>query len=471
MSGTASASRSGQTGRPADLPIRVRRARPADTRAVLDFTRATWDGWDYLPSVWQAWLEAPDGVLLVALPDAPHQLDLFGRPLSPDRPIGVARVAMLSEREAWLEGLRVDPGVRTRGVARLLHGAALAWARAQGARWVRYATGEDNEGSHRLGAHHGFRLLRPWRSYQPPSEDDSDDADGIVEDGEQTIYDVAADDDQFADLADEPAGEVPEDVEARATGIELPETELAGHGRIAGEGAEPPLPEAARPGAPAATPADARRRLHRAGLALDPHSPPAVADAWWERLAADGTFRAGDRLCEARSWAFQELTRERFEAYVRAGEVLVSGEAPPAMPGSGAASPGASRAGTAGAGNPHERGGSWGLLVLPLQGTRPDGDRPWAAVAAGDADAVLRLAAAARDALGRPVRLRIPDGSPIVVERADAFTAAGFPPSSGTLHVLARELTADAPIDLGPAGLLTLEEPPRRVAVPAEERR
>ena len=179
-----------------DLAISVRRARPGDTHAVLDFARATWDGWDYIPTVWGSWLQAADGVLLVATPNVRRELDLFGRPLHPDRPIGIARVAMLSPDEAWLEGLRVDPGVRHRGVARLLHGACLVWARAQGATSVRYATGAGNEGSHRLGAHHGFRLLRPWRSYQPP-RDEAEDA----EDAE--AHAAGADEDAFADLADE----------------------------------------------------------------------------------------------------------------------------------------------------------------------------------------------------------------------------------------------------------------------------
>ena len=428
------------------LPIRVRRARPGDTRAVLDFTRATWEGWDYIPSVWHSWLEAPDGVLLVATADAPRELDLFGRPLSAGRPIGIGRVAMLAPGEAWLEGLRVDPGVRNRSVARLLHGACLVWAREQGATAIRYATGEDNEASHRLGAWHGFRPLRPWRSYQPPRDAHADDEDGQV-------HAEAADEDDFADLADDAGGQVPADVVARATG-DLPQASRGVEPDEIGDlGDSAELGDAERLDVDRdrLSPAGTRRRLRRAGLSLDPNASAATVTAWWARVASDETFLAGDRLYEFRSWAFQELTADRFAGHVHSGEVMV-----------------------------HETGGrtadavpaaDWGLAIVPLDDPRVVGDRPWAALVAGDGDEIVRLAVAIRDALRRPIRLRVPEGAPAVEGRADLFTAAGFPSSEGALHILARQITAEDAIDIGPPGAMTFEEPPRRVAVaPSVER-
>ncbi len=433
-----------------DLAISVRRARPGDTHAVLDFARATWDGWDYIPSVWRSWLHAPDGVLLVATPNVRRELDLYGRPLHLDRPIGIARVAMLSPDEAWLEGLRVDPGVRNRGVARLLHGACLAWARAQGATSVRYATGAGNEGSHRLGAHHGFRLLRPWRSYQP-RRDEVEDAD--TEDAE--AHAAGADDDAFADLADEAEGEIPLDLAVLATGEGLDDTSDAGRQHEAPDGVEEPGPgeaagepgpgqgAAASAGAPAGRASLTReighRRLRRAGLMLDPRAAPEAWAPWWRRVDADPTFALGDRLYEFRSWAFQELTIDRFASHVRSGDVLVL-----------------------------ERGDlrgrvRWALAIVPLGEAIAADERPWAALVAGDGDEVLELAVATRAALGRPLRLRVPDGAPMVATRTAAFVAAGLPPADDTLHILARELPPDAPIDVGGPGAVTFEEPPRHV--------
>ena len=448
--------RTDPAGPRSDLAISVRRARPGDTHAVLDFARATWDGWDYIPSVWRSWLQAPDGVLLVAIPNVHRELDLFGRPLHPDRPIGIARVAMLSPDEAWLEGLRVDPGVRNRGVARLQHGACLAWARAQGATSVRYATGAGNEGSHRLGAHHGFRLLRPWRSYQPP-RDEAEDA----EDAE--AHAAGADEDAFADLADEAEGEIPLDVAALATGEGLDDTAAATRQHEAPDGVEEPAPVdaagepgrgqggAVSAGGPAGrgslTREAARRRLRRAGLMLDPGAGPEAWTPWWQRVDADPTFALGDRLYEFRSWAFQELTIDRFESHVRSGDVLV-----------------VERAGPRGRAR-------WALAIVPLGEAIAADERPWAALVAGDGDEVLRLAVATRAALGRPLHLRVPDGAPIVATRTAAFVAAGLPPADDTLHILARELPPDAAIDIGGPGAVTFEEPPRRVtALPHRSR-
>ncbi len=442
-------STTGSAAPPPDLPIVVRRARPGDTRAVLDFTRGTWDGWDYIPRVWQAWLEAPDGVLLVATPNVHRQLDLYGRPLSPDRPIGIARVAILSEREAWLEGLRVDPGVRQRGVARRLHGACLVWARAQGATTVRYATGEENEGSHRLGAYHGFRLLRPWRSYQPPREPVADVAEDTV-DAEA----VATSEDELADLADEAPGEVPLDVATRAAGAPM---------EAASSAPAPPAhasPVVSGPG---------RAQLRRAGLVLDPRASREELARWWARIDADETFALGDRLYEFRSWAFQELTMERFTAHVRSGEVLVhevAAEAPASTERAAAIEAGRPAGPATRRGGRHPSHPAWGLAIMPLERDQAAGERPWAALVAGDGDAVLRLAVAARQALGHPVRLRVPDGAPLVADRLEAFVAAGFPPADGALHILARHLGPDDPIDLGPPGAVLLADPPRRVATP-----
>ncbi len=129
------------------LPIAVRQARAADRDAVLAFASTTWDGWDYIPEVWDDWLTARDGVLLVATDQAD------------DRPIAVTRLALLSDEEGWLEGIRVDPAVRGRGVATNLQIAELAWARAHDLRVLRYMTGQGNEGSIKLGAHHGFAVI------------------------------------------------------------------------------------------------------------------------------------------------------------------------------------------------------------------------------------------------------------------------------------------------------------------------
>jgi GNAT superfamily N-acetyltransferase len=246
-------------------PLVVRRARAEDGPAVLSFASRTWDGWDYVPHAWPVWLAADDGVLLVGCAGQPADgsapVDRDGQPLIIGRPLAVARVALTAPTEAWLEGIRVDPSVRGLDVATDMQVAELHRAQALGASTVRYATGEHNEASHRLGARHGFELLTTFRTYwwsESEADDDDDDED---ESG---------------------FGE-----EARAAAAALRDRTLA--------------------------------RLASDGLVA------AVDDeAWWARLADDATFVAGARLYEHRPWALQELTPDRFEQHRAAGEVLAT---------------------------------------------------------------------------------------------------------------------------------------------------
>lgn len=148
-----------------DWPLVVRRARASDEAAVIEFASDTWDGWDYIPHAWPVWLEARDGVVLVAC-----------RP-DDDTPIALTRIALVSATEAWLEGIRVHPQLRGLEVASDLQVAELQWAAAQGANVIRYATSARNEGSHRLGARHGIELLFVLRNYwwSPDPNNEPDD--------------------------------------------------------------------------------------------------------------------------------------------------------------------------------------------------------------------------------------------------------------------------------------------------------
>ena len=158
------------------LAVGVRRARADDKEAILAFATRTWDGWDYIPEAWDSWLSAPDGTILVV--EAGEAIDTAEGRIERGQPIAMSRLALLSTEDGWLEGIRVDPRVRGRGVATALQVAELAWAAAQGVTWVRYATGEENEGSHRLGARHGIRVLCAWRWYARARDDDRASAGG-----------------------------------------------------------------------------------------------------------------------------------------------------------------------------------------------------------------------------------------------------------------------------------------------------
>jgi ribosomal protein S18 acetylase RimI-like enzyme len=131
------------TGDEADAgTIDVRPAREDDREAVLAFCARTWDDGDYIQYVWDDWLADTSGALLVAT--------VAGRS------VGLSHLRMMSPDEAWIEGVRVDPGMRRRGIARVLISRTLVTAHERGATVARYFTSSDNVASQQLFDRFGF---------------------------------------------------------------------------------------------------------------------------------------------------------------------------------------------------------------------------------------------------------------------------------------------------------------------------
>ena len=127
----------------------VRRATADDKPAVVEFCSQIWEGWDYLPRVYDRWLRDPRGAFLVA------ELD--------GRPVGTDKVTVLSPGEIWLEGLRVDPRARGRGVALAINRKAMEVIAGMNPRTVRFGTVADNLASRHMGEKDGFRLIGECR--------------------------------------------------------------------------------------------------------------------------------------------------------------------------------------------------------------------------------------------------------------------------------------------------------------------
>jgi GNAT superfamily N-acetyltransferase len=113
--------------------IIIRPARAEDRAAVLAFCAHTWEWGDYIEHVWESWLSDPSGLLLVAVYDG--------------RPVGIVHTRMVSETDAWQEGMRVDPAYRQQGIARRLSLEAGAEAMRRGATTVRLMTESTNTAS------------------------------------------------------------------------------------------------------------------------------------------------------------------------------------------------------------------------------------------------------------------------------------------------------------------------------------
>ncbi len=131
------------------IPVKIRQAKESDKSQVLEFCRDTWRGGDYIPDVWDEWVKDKKGRLIVAT--------ISGRP------VGLAHAALQTRNVAWLEGVRVHPSFRGRGIAGRLNIVLTGFAARKGARIARLCTGSMNKASRKHLDKIGFPLLKRFQ--------------------------------------------------------------------------------------------------------------------------------------------------------------------------------------------------------------------------------------------------------------------------------------------------------------------
>ncbi len=129
--------------------MRVRPARLDDLESVTSFTIGTFEWGDYVPVRFGGWLGRDDSAVLVAVDEA-------------DSPVGLARVVLMSEREAWIHAARVHPEHRRRGIGSAINEALCDWASSHGAIVVRLMTEDWNEAAQGQVEHSGYRRTSNW---------------------------------------------------------------------------------------------------------------------------------------------------------------------------------------------------------------------------------------------------------------------------------------------------------------------
>ncbi len=131
--------------------IEVRAAQAQDRPVILAFCEHTWEWGDYIERAWDGWFSDPSGKLLIATADG--------------RPVGVVHLQMLTDSDAWIEGLRVDPTQRQQGIGRALNEAAMAEAMNRGAVYIRLATEAINTASIQLARSLHMRQVGAFALY------------------------------------------------------------------------------------------------------------------------------------------------------------------------------------------------------------------------------------------------------------------------------------------------------------------
>jgi GNAT superfamily N-acetyltransferase len=127
------------------MDLVIRRARRSDKRDVLAAVRTIWGGQDRIPDVFDGWVTHRTGPFFVAE--------------SAGRVVGMGKLTVVSPAEAWLEGGRVAPRWRRKGIATALIAHRIAYARERGFRVLRFSTASDNTPIHRAAKKCGFMRI------------------------------------------------------------------------------------------------------------------------------------------------------------------------------------------------------------------------------------------------------------------------------------------------------------------------
>ena len=131
-----------------DRPLTLRPARPEDESGIIALSAHIWEGDDYIPKVFADWLADEHGQFTVACLN--------------DTIAGCGKLTRLAAGEWWMEGLRVHPEYRGRGIARRLHHNGVALAEqlaAEEGSILRFSTHRRNEAVHKLAGESGFHKV------------------------------------------------------------------------------------------------------------------------------------------------------------------------------------------------------------------------------------------------------------------------------------------------------------------------
>jgi GNAT superfamily N-acetyltransferase len=135
------------------LAFKVRRARPSDKAPLMSFIKDVWGGHDYIPSVWDDWMEDASAQMFVVVAGGV--------------PVAMNRVRFLEDGSAWFEGVRVHPDFRGIGLATMLGENAMKVAKEAGATTFRLTSSSWNKPAHRQVARMRFAETARVSVYDP----------------------------------------------------------------------------------------------------------------------------------------------------------------------------------------------------------------------------------------------------------------------------------------------------------------
>lgn len=135
------------------MAVIVRAARPSDKAPLMEFITRLWEGHDYIPRVWEVWIRDRSAKLFVVEVDG--------------MPVGMNRVRFQEDGTAWLEGARIHPSYRGRGLASKLGRNAIEVAAERKIGTCRLTCNSRNRSAQRQVAKMGFKEIARMSLYVP----------------------------------------------------------------------------------------------------------------------------------------------------------------------------------------------------------------------------------------------------------------------------------------------------------------
>jgi ribosomal protein S18 acetylase RimI-like enzyme len=136
----------------------IRQLRESDKDDILEISRHTWDGHDYVPNFFDSWLKDKSSHP-VGIEDEGHI-------------IALANLRVIDAgKTGWMEALRVHPNYRGKGLATILTQHVVQLAKSIPVQRIRYTTAVSNETSLHLaetvGMKRKFTLAGYWQEGPP----------------------------------------------------------------------------------------------------------------------------------------------------------------------------------------------------------------------------------------------------------------------------------------------------------------
>jgi len=127
------------------MGIILRKVKASDKERILEISSRIWEGYDYIPSVFDEWLNDSQGFFACA------ELD--------GSVAGFGRCLKVNDEYFWLEGLRTDPKLQGHGVGKALTDCFIEYGAKENCKTLALSTYIDNKASIHIIEKSGFKVV------------------------------------------------------------------------------------------------------------------------------------------------------------------------------------------------------------------------------------------------------------------------------------------------------------------------